>query len=235
MAIKRLGDPVGGRTLRPPPFPLRPILFCKKNLLGYHVKFNKKNPAFSLKIYAGQTGFRCIIRGCCATIDHDADTNDRDMRTDAAEGETAMGQSAGYFIVEASAMPEIFRKVAEAKRLLETGEETTVNGAARAVGISRSAFYKYKDAVRPFNDMLHGRIVTFQTLLRDEPGILSGLLNVFAGTGVNILTINQNIPTNGCAVVTITAETSALRRTLEEMLEAAASSPGVLKCEILAG
>ena len=110
-----------------------------------------------------------------------------------------------------------------------------MNGAARAVGISRSAFYKYKAAVRPINDMLHGRIVTFQTMLRDEPGILSGLLNVFAGTGVNILTINQNIPTNGCAVVTITAETSALRRTLEEMLEAAASSPGVLRCEILAG
>ena len=114
-----------------------------------------------------------------------------------------MNQSEGYFIVEASSMPEIFRKVAQAKRLLETGEETTVNGAARAVGISRSAFYKYKDAVRPFNDMLHGRIVTFQTMLRDEPGILSGLLNLFAGTGINILTINQNIPVNGCAVVTM--------------------------------
>ena len=86
-----------------------------------------------------------------------------------------MKQTAGYFIVEASAMPEIFRKVAEAKRLLETGEETTVNRAAQAVGISRSAYYKYKDAVRPFNDMLHGRIVTFQTMLKDEPGILSGL------------------------------------------------------------
>ena len=47
-----------------------------------------------------------------------------------------MKQTAGYFIVEASAMPEIFRKVAEAKRLLETGEETTVNRAAQAVGIS---------------------------------------------------------------------------------------------------
>ena len=146
-----------------------------------------------------------------------------------------MKQTAGYFIVEASAMPEIFRKVAEAKRLLETGEETTVNRAAQAVGISRSAYYKYKDAVRPFNDMLHGRIVTFQVVVKDEPGILSGLLNVFAGTGVNILTINQNIPVNGCAVVTITAETSALQRSLEDMLNAAAGSPGVLKCEILAG
>ena len=63
-----------------------------------------------------------------------------------------MKQTAGYFIVEASAMPEIFRKVAEAKRLLETGEETTVNRAAQAVGISRSAYYKYKDAVRPWKD-----------------------------------------------------------------------------------
>ena len=146
-----------------------------------------------------------------------------------------MSAPAKYYIVEAEAMPEIFRKVAEAKRLLETGEETTVNSAARAVGISRSAFYKYKDAVRPFNDMLHGRIVTFQILLKDEPGILSGTLNVFAGTGVNILTINQSIPLNGCAVVTMTAETSALRRSLEEVLGEVKASPGVLRCEILAG
>ena len=141
-----------------------------------------------------------------------------------------MSGGAKYFIVEAEAMPEIIRKVAEAKRLLETGEKTTVNGAAREVGISRSAFYKYKDAVHPFQDMLHGRIVTLQTVLRDEPGVLSGVLNVFAGTG-----INQNIPVNGCAVVTITAETSALRRSLEELLAAAGGSPGVLRCEILAG
>ena len=146
-----------------------------------------------------------------------------------------MSTPAKYYIVEAEAMPEIFRKVAEAKRLLDTGEETTVNSAARAVGISRSAFYKYKDSVRPFNDMLHGRIVTFQILLKDEPGILSGALNVFAGTGVNILTINQSIPVNGCAVVTMTAETSALRDSLEDVVDHAARGPGVLKCEILAG
>ena len=146
-----------------------------------------------------------------------------------------MSGPAKYFIVEASSMPEIFRKVAEAKRLLETGEESTVNGAARAVGISRSAFYKYKDAVCPFNDMLHGRIVTFQIMLKDEPGILSTALNILAGTGVNILTINQSIPVNGCAVVTMTAETSALQSSLEEVLGALTSSSGVVRCEILAG
>ena len=75
-----------------------------------------------------------------------------------------------YFIVEASALPEIYLKVADAKRLLETGEVRTVNAATRRAGISRSAFYKYKDAIRPFQDMIHGRIVTIQILLRNEIG-----------------------------------------------------------------
>ena len=132
-------------------------------------------------------------------------------------------------------MPEIYRKVAQAKNLLETGEETTVNAASKAVGISRSAFYKYKDAVRPFHDMLQGRIVTMQMLLRDEPGALSGVLNTLADTGVNVLTINQNLPVNGCAVVTITAETSGLEGSMEDLLRACKEAVGVVKCEILAG
>ena len=146
-----------------------------------------------------------------------------------------MEKTPKYFIVEAEALPEIYLKVAETKRLLEIGEVTTVNAATRRTGISRSAFYKYKDAVRPFTDMLHGRIITVQVMLRDIPGVLSAVLNVFAELGGNILTINQSIPVNGCAVVTITAETSALRRSLEELLAAAGGSPGVLRCEILAG
>lgn len=146
-----------------------------------------------------------------------------------------MGKTPSYFIVEASALPEVFLKVAEAKRLLETGEAETVHQAAQQVGISRSAFYKYKDSVRPFNDMLHGRIVTFQFLLKDEPGVLSSVLNIFAQTGGNILTINQSIPSNGCAAVTVGAETSGLQIPMEELLDRALEMEGVLRCEILAG
>ena len=146
-----------------------------------------------------------------------------------------MAKTPNYFIVEAGALPEIFLKVAEAKRMLETGEVDTVNLATRRVGISRSAFYKYKDAVRPFNDMLHGRIVTFQILLKDEPGVLSAVLNSFAQSGANILTINQNIPSNGCAGVTIGAETSGLVVSMEDLLAKVLSVEGVLRCEIMAG
>ena len=117
-----------------------------------------------------------------------------------------------FYIVAAEALPEIFIKVAEAKRMMQTGEADTVGAATRMVGISRSAFYKYKDAVQPFNNMKAGRIITFYTMLKDNPGVLSSVLSIFAGSGANILTINQSIPTNGCAAVTISAETSDMVR-----------------------
>lgn len=146
-----------------------------------------------------------------------------------------MGKHPQYFIIEAQALPDIFLKVAEAKRLLETGEASTVNQAAAQVGISRSAFYKYKDAVRPFHDMLSGGIINVQILLKNEPGVLSAVLNNFARCGANILTINQGIPAGGIAVVSVGAETSGLTMTTEEMLEQVAGERGVVRCEILGG
>ncbi len=140
-----------------------------------------------------------------------------------------------YYIVSADALPEIFVKVAEAKRMLQVGEAATVGEAARLAGISRSAFYKYKDSVQPFQDMKAGHIITFYALLKDNPGMLSSYLSIFAVSGANILTINQTIPTNGCAGVTISAETSEMTEELDAMMARISSMPGVLKFEILAG
>ncbi|MBO5079136.1 MAG: ACT domain-containing protein [Oscillospiraceae bacterium] len=140
-----------------------------------------------------------------------------------------------YYIVEASALPEVFLKVAEAKRLLSVGEASTVNEATQITGISRSAFYKYRDAVLPFQNMMTGRIITFQLLLHDAPGILSSILTLFAEYNANIITINSIVPTNGCAVVTISAETMDLTIQLEELLQKMRASASVIKAEILAG
>ena len=146
-----------------------------------------------------------------------------------------MANSPKYYIVEASALPEIFLRVAEAKRLLSIGEALTVNDAAKMTGISRSAFYKYRDTVLPFQNMMTGRILTFQLLLHDEPGMLSGILKTFAEFAANILTINQTIPSGGCALVTISAETMAMERSPEELLHSLAETKGVVKAEVLAG
>lgn len=146
-----------------------------------------------------------------------------------------MAKKPKYFIVEAEKLPGVFIKVVEAKRMLELREVSTINEAAQRVGISRSAFYKYKDAVMPFNDMMSGHIVTFQSILRDEPGVLSAILNIFAASGANILTINQSIPGNGCAAVTVGAETSGLQEPLDELLRQLNEVEGVVQFEVLAG
>ena len=146
-----------------------------------------------------------------------------------------MENASKYYIVEASALPEVFLKVAEAKRLLSTGQVTTVNDAARITGVSRSAFYKYRDAVLPFQNMMTGRIVTFQLLLHDEPGMLARILENFTQAKANIMTINSIVPSDGCAVVTISAETLNLTVGLEDLLRQLRQTQGVFKAEFLAG
>lgn len=146
-----------------------------------------------------------------------------------------MTEKPKYYIVEASALPEVFLKVAEAKRLLSTGEASTVNEATKMTDISRSAFYKYRDAVLPFQNMMTGRVVTFQFLIHDEAGLLASMLDIFPECNANILTINSIVPTNGTAVLTISCETSDLSVSLEEMLHKLRAFPGVIKAEVLAG
>ena len=146
-----------------------------------------------------------------------------------------MSKEVKYYIVAANALPEVFIKVAEAKRMMQTGEADTVGDATKMAGISRSAFYKYKDSVQPFNDMKAEHIITFYGMLKDNTGVLSHVLGIFASSGANILTINQSIPTNGCAAVTISAETSGMEQTLESLIAAASAVEGVIRFEIMAG
>lgn len=146
-----------------------------------------------------------------------------------------MAKPVKYYLVTAEALPEVFIKVAEAKRMMQSGEVDTVGAATKMVGISRSAFYKYKDSVQPFNDMKSEHIITFYAMLKDTAGVLSRVLSVFAASGANILTINQSIPTNGCAALTISAETSDMEESLEQLLGQVANLEGVVKFEILAG
>ena len=121
------------------------------------------------------------------------------------------------------------------KRMLETGEVSTVGEATAATGISRSAYYKYRDALMPFQNLMAGRIITFQMMLKDRTGVLSGILSILAYCGANILTINQTIPTNGCAMVTMSSETSDLRCSVEELMKRIGNLDGVVKAEVVAG
>ena len=142
---------------------------------------------------------------------------------------------AKLYIVEADVLPEIFIEVSRAKELLETGEAATVAEAVSRVGISRSAFYKYKDAIRPFRSMKRDQVITLSVIMRDKLGTLSPVLAIFAGINANILTINQSIPTDGVAIVTISFVPEDPSVTLDMLKARLEALPEVIRLELLAG
>lgn len=139
-----------------------------------------------------------------------------------------------YFLVKSDMLPEIFIKVMQVKRLLSSGKADSVNEAVQRIGLSRSAYYKYKDAVLPFYETSKGRMVTLVFAVENFPGILSGIINCMARVKANILTINQNIPINGLADVSISLETDRMTVTLESLVDELGRIPGVRSHQILA-
>ena len=139
-----------------------------------------------------------------------------------------MEQQPKYYIVDSSLLPEVFLKVAQVNRCLQSGDMRTVGEATQKIGLSRSAYYKYKDGIKPLFEAATQSIITFSLMVSDEAGVLSEILSVFARSGANILTINQSIPVNGQAAVTIAARIGGMDRSMEQDIH------GVGRIEILA-
>lgn len=106
-------------------------------------------------------------------------------------------------VVNSKVLPEVIMKVLQAKRLRARGEAKSSTEACREVGISRSAYYKYKDSVFAYEEKLNQKIVSFYLVLRDEKGVLSSILTRLYELNTNVLTVNQNIPIDEVATVTI--------------------------------
>lgn len=145
-----------------------------------------------------------------------------------------MKQESVFFLVDSFILPEVFSKVIEVKKILSTGKIKTVNDAVREVGISRSAYYKYKDYIFPFYETSRGKVLTLFFVVEDFSGILSSIINKIASANANILTINQNIPINGLADVTVSIETFEMKDDMQKLMREIEKIEGVRKCEILA-
>lgn len=138
-----------------------------------------------------------------------------------------------YILVDKSVAPEVFVKVVDAKKKLSSGRYKTVNDALAAANISRSAFYKYKNYVFAHTKFETEQLVTLFFTLDDVAGILSDILILLSSEGANILTINQNIPVNHIANVTVSMRTDDMTIGLEEMIEKLKKIDGVNKLDIL--
>nr|WP_217365256.1 MULTISPECIES: ACT domain-containing protein [Brevibacillus] len=136
-------------------------------------------------------------------------------------------------MIRSDILPESIVKTIEAKKMLESGEVDTVNEAVDRVGLSRSAFYKYKDGIFPFNAMMSEKIMTITFSLEHMSGYLSKVLTYVAEQGGNVLTINQTIPLQGIANISMSVDMANLRVSSTEFLESLQEIPGVRKAMIV--
>lgn len=139
-----------------------------------------------------------------------------------------------FLILDKEVLPDIFEKVVEAKELLKRDKVKSVTEAVRKVGISRSAFYKYKDYVYPLADGPVGKKVTLSFLLSHKAGVLSNVLKIISNNNCNILTINQESPINNVANVNMVFDTTHMDKKIEDVVCEIESIKGVEKLELVA-
>lgn len=139
-----------------------------------------------------------------------------------------------YYVIKERAVPEVLLKVVEAKRLIESGQASSILEATEMVGISRSSFYKYKDDISVFHKKDTGKLTTVILQVDDGPGMFLGVLNSIAEYKVNILNIHQGISINGVANLMLVLEAPGDAEYIPDIVEKISKRDGVHYVKILA-
>ena len=138
-----------------------------------------------------------------------------------------------YYLVNASILPEVYSKVIDAKNYLAAGDAKSASQAAKMAGISRSAYYKYKDAIFEYNGEDSDETVTISAKLKDNAGVLSALMNELYTAGANVLSVNQSVPVNSVADVSVTVRVTEIVVSLAQLIENIKSLNGVNSVKLI--
>jgi chorismate mutase len=141
--------------------------------------------------------------------------------------------SGDYLVIDKRVLPDVYEKVLFTKKLLKDGKVKEITEAVKIAGISRSVYYKYKDFVFDFSETSEGRKVTYNIILKNEKGVLSNISNYIAEQGGDILTINQGIPLNGYANLSITIDLSTVDGDIKTLTDGLLNINNVEKVEFI--
>ena len=142
-------------------------------------------------------------------------------------------EKSSFFLVREEILPEAIKKTIRVKEMLKRGNARTINEAVAKMDLSRSAYYKYKDYVFPFYEASRNKIITLTFLLENKKGVLSSVLNTISDDSGSVMTINQGIPLQGVAHVTVSIETVNLTVDLEALLDKLRMVDGVKRLDVL--
>lgn len=136
-------------------------------------------------------------------------------------------KNVNYYLVNADILPDIYSKVIAAKNYLASGEADSASMAAKMAGLSRSTYYKYKDAIFEYNGDGSDETATISAKLRDNAGVLSALMNELYKAGANVLSVNQSVPVNSVADVSVTIRVTEMVISLDDLVKNVKNVNGV--------
>lgn len=139
-----------------------------------------------------------------------------------------------FLVIHTSVLPDVFEKVIEVKKMLQSNKVTEVVEAVKIAGISRTTYYKYKDYVFTLSDNVNNHRVTISVTLSHKTGALCSILDKIASHGGNILNINQDLPIFDAANITLTVDAMKLNIGLNELIEEIKRMEDVIKIELVA-
>lgn len=106
--------------------------------------------------------------------------------------------------------------------------------ASCALGRKSHGIDKYKDGVFKLSDGAIIQKATIGVTVGHKRGTLSNVLDIIAECGGNILTINQDIPINLSANVTVTIDISHMEKSVSQLAARLNSLPNVRNVKLLA-
>ena len=136
-------------------------------------------------------------------------------------------------VIDSRVIPEVFVKVLEVKKVIANKEEKSLAAACKKSGISRSAYYKYKDYVFQYDEKFTQKLITIYAVLKDRPGVLANVLSVIHSSDFNVMTLNQSIPIDGVATITITLKLNSDKCNEDDVKSLIISVDGVVDAKIL--
>lgn len=117
-----------------------------------------------------------------------------------------------FYLVDFAILPESIKKTITVKEMLKEGATATIHEAVSKVGISRSAYYKYKDHVAPASEVPNTKLCALEILLSEDISVLNKVLKRIIKENT-IVSVNRNMPVGKYCVVVIVFRT-ALNETL---------------------
>ncbi|WP_297021268.1 amino acid-binding protein [uncultured Dialister sp.] len=132
-----------------------------------------------------------------------------------------------FYLVDLKILPEAIKKTIKVKEMLENGTSSSINEAVHRIGMSRSAYYKYKDHVAPVHSDKEDRIVVLFIIMQDEVSIFGRILRRIAREDNEVLSAVRTKASDSLYTGVITFKTEESSESLAELHDSLEEMKGI--------